>query len=167
MKATPSVFLQTGGSIEQLGGRNRPPAPPRPVRVPRRWPPPLRPLDKGRAGSRRAPVSRPRPRARAFALSPRESVPYFASEEGAAPRVRVVPWLRLDACHRAALLTRSFPLKAAPLGLGAARRRAGSRPTGRGERRADGSWGGWRDAGAGTHRAPDGAAPANNSESRQ
>jgi len=92
------------------------------------------------------------PRARAFALSPRESVPYFASD-GGAPRV-VVP------CGRR--LPPGRALKPLPSAAGArpraARRRAGSRPTGDREGRAPSraaAGGGWRDAG----RTPDGAAP--------
>ena len=163
MKATPSVFLQTGGSNwAAVGGggiahRGAPPALPR-SRA-------LRPLLAARGAVRcrfapRAGVDGPR--ARAFALSPRESVPYFASDGGARGRrvARVVVGRAVDAWMpprrggRAALLSRS----PRPLALGLARRVVAPAldppATGRGERRAARQLG----VGGGTRDAPDGAA---------
>lgn len=85
MKATPSVFLQTGGS-NWAGGIAPTARPPHPLPFPRA----STLAARGAVRCRFAPrAGVDGPRARAFALSPRESVPYFASD-GGAPRV-VVP----------------------------------------------------------------------------
>jgi hypothetical protein len=154
MKATPSVFLQTGGSNWAGGiGIESPTArPPHPLPFPRA----STLAARGAVRCRFAPrAGVDGPRARAFALSPRESVPYFASD-GGAPRV-VVASCRARcgrrSCHRAALLSRS----PRPLALGLARRVVAPAldppATGRGERRAARQLG----MGGGTRDAPDGA----------
>lgn len=128
---------------EQLGGRNRPP-PVRPTRCRSRA---LRPLPQGAryvAGSRRAPVST----GRALALLRFRRVNRFRISRRTEGR-RVWSCRAVDACHRAALLSRS----PRPLALGLARRVVAPAldppATGRGERRAArqlGVGGGTRDA---------------------
>ena len=151
MKATPSVFLQTGGS--NWAAQESPTAPPA---LPRSRA--LRPrCPQGARFAPRAGVDGPR--ARAFALSPRESVPYFAFSRRTEGRrvARVVVGRAVDAWMpprrggRAALLSRS----PRPLALGLARRVVAPAldppATGRGERRAARQLG----VGGGTRDAPD------------
>ena len=158
MKATPSVFLQTGGS-NWAAPWNRLHRPTRVAAFPRA----STLAARGAVRCRFAPrAGVDGPRARAFALSPRESVPYFASDGGARGRrvARVVVGRAVDAWMpprrggRAALLSRS----PRPLALGLARRVVAPAldppATGRGERRAARQLG----VGGGTRDAPDGAA---------